>query len=268
VPASPGTAPRRLSRPAHLAVPPGGAGGHAQLSDDGNRRRMLGMNMCDERTPRHAREATRPAADSARGAPRASPDAHPCTAEDSRRRAARPSRPGGASKDYIPHHEPFQYFPSTANPQHLAPTSISKIGRTDQANHQYDLADFWAGADTGNLPAVSFLKAAAYQDGHAGYSDPLDEQHFLVQTINRLEKLPNWKSTAVVIAYDDSDGWYDHQMGPIVSHSSDPANDALAGAGRAALRLPVPTRTGAAMGRGCRCWWSRPTPSRTMSTAQ
>jgi len=56
---------------------------------------------------------------------------------------------------------------------------------------------------------VSFLKAAAYQDGHAGYSDPLDEQHFLVDTINHLERLPSWKSTAVVIAYDDSDGWYD-----------------------------------------------------------
>ncbi len=26
------------------------------------------------------------------------------------------------------------------------------------------------------MPAVSFLKAPAYQDGHAGYSDPLDEQ--------------------------------------------------------------------------------------------
>ena len=55
------------------------------------------------------------------------------------------------------------------------------IGHTDQANHQYDLTDFDAALDAGNLPAVSFLKAAAYQDGHAGYSDPLDEQHFLVE---------------------------------------------------------------------------------------
>ena len=36
----------------------------------------------------------------------------------------------------------------------------------------------------GNLPAVSYLKAPAYQDGHAGNSDPLDEQTFLVNTIN------------------------------------------------------------------------------------
>jgi phospholipase C len=138
---------------------------------------------------------------------------------------------GGASQlDYNPHHEPFQYFASTANPKHLPPTSIADIGHQDQANHQYDLKDFWSAADHGNLPAVSYLKAADYQDGHAGYSDPLDEQRFLAQTINHLEQLPSWTSTAVVIAYDDSDGWYDHQMGPIATQSQT-ALDALTGTG-------------------------------------
>jgi len=80
------------------------------------------------------------------------------------------------------------------------------------------------------LPAVSYLKAAGYQDGHAGYSDPLDEQTFLVETINHLEQLPSWNSTAVVIAYDDSDGWYDHVLGPILSQSND-TNDALSAPG-------------------------------------
>jgi len=129
---------------------------------------------------------------------------------------------GATITDYIPHHEPFQYYTSTANPHHLPPSSVSKIGQTDQANHQYDLQDFWDAVQAGNMPAVSFLKAAAYQDGHAGYSDPLDEQTFLVNTINRLEKLPTWRNTAVIIAYDDSDGWYDHVMGPIVSQSNTP----------------------------------------------
>ncbi|MGI8550475.1 MAG: phospholipase C, partial [Dehalococcoidia bacterium] len=122
--------------------------------------------------------------------------------------------------DYIPHHEPFQYYASTANPEHLPPSSVAMVGKTDQANHQYDLSWFWQAAQSGNLPAVSFLKAPAYQDGHAGYSDPLDEQVFLANTINQLQKLPSWSSTAVVIAYDDSDGWYDHAMPPIVSQSN------------------------------------------------
>jgi phospholipase C len=145
---------------------------------------------------------------------------------------------GGASQlDYNPHHEPFQYYASTANPQHLPPTSIAMIGKQDQANHQYDLKDFFAAADHGNLPAVSYLKAADYQDGHAGYSDPLDEQKWLASTINHLEKLPSWSSTAVVIAYDDSDGWYDHQMGPIVTQSQSPTIDALTGAGTCGTNL-------------------------------
>jgi phospholipase C len=134
---------------------------------------------------------------------------------------------GSSTADYIAHHEPFQYYASTSNPKHLPPSSVAMVGKTDQANHQYDLTDFWAAADSGHLPSVSFLKAPGYQDGHAGYSDPIDEQAFLVQTINKLEKLPTWKNTAVVISYDDSDGWYDHQMGPIVNQSTDPANDAL-----------------------------------------
>jgi phospholipase C len=111
----------------------------------------------------------------------------------------------------------------------LPPSSVANIGSTDQANHQYDLTDFWAAVYAGNMPSVSFLKAPAYQDGHAGYSDPLDEQEFLVNTINQLEQTPYWHNTAVIIAYDDSDGWYDHVMSPIVNQSQDASFDVLAG---------------------------------------
>jgi phospholipase C len=75
------------------------------------------------------------------------------------------------------------------------------------------------------MPAVSFVKAAEYQDGHAGYSDPLDEQHFLVNTVNQIEESKFWKSTAIVITYDDSDGWYDHQASKIVNGSHNPTLD-------------------------------------------
>lgn len=118
---------------------------------------------------------------------------------------------GGASVvDYSPHHNPFSYYRSTANPHHVAPKNVNEIGHDGQANHNYDLSDFTAVAKAGKLPAVSFLKAGAYQDGHAGYSDPTDEQHFLVNEINTIQSSPQWKSTAIIVAYDDSDGWYDH----------------------------------------------------------
>jgi len=131
---------------------------------------------------------------------------------------------GATVTDYIPHHDPFQYYKSTSNPKHLPPSSEAAIGRTDQANHQYDLSLFYETLKAGNLPAVSFLKAAAYQDGHAGYSNPIDEQTFLVHTINQIELSKYWRSTAIIITYDDSDGWYDHQVMPIVNGSNTSAD--------------------------------------------
>src|ERR1700742_4712343 len=94
--------------------------------------------------------------------------------------------------DYIPHHQPFQYYPSTANPNHTRPTPTAMIGYTDAANHQYDLQDFYTAVQAGNYPAVSFLKAIGIQDGHAGYSDPLDEQTFVVNVINFLQQQKDW----------------------------------------------------------------------------
>ena len=150
-----------------------------------------------------------------------------------------PGTPAFTSVDYIPHHAWFQYYASTHNPTHARPSSVAAIGHSliphtntpEPANHNYDTHDFFDALKAHNLPAVSFLKAPAFQDGHAGYSDPLDEQHFLVQVINTLQKSPEWSDTAVIILYDDSDGWYDHQMPPVVNASTNPDVDTLNGVG-------------------------------------
>jgi len=154
---------------------------------------------------------------------------------------------GGPTKDYIPHHAFFQYWSSTANPTHARPSSVKAIGTANDggANHQYDINDFFAALAVHNLPAVSFLKAIAAEDGHAGYSDPLLEQPFLVKTVNAVMGSPFWRNTAIVIMYDDSDGWYDHQMSPIVNSSafaspSDPSDsDQLNGPGKCGNGLPL-----------------------------
>jgi phospholipase C len=150
----------------------------------------------------------------------------------------------GFKNDYIAHHEPFQYYASTANPHHLAPASLASIGtdtqhfvggvpQFDTANHNYDTSDFdslVAAITAGTLPAsalpaVTYLKAPGYEDGHAAYSDPADEQQFLVREINALEKTPDWSSTAVIISYDDSDGWYDHVYSGVTNGSLSPADN-------------------------------------------
>jgi phospholipase C len=158
---------------------------------------------------------------------------------------------GAATADYIPHHAWFQYYKSTANPTHARPSSVHAIGHTyaadhktlDPANHAYDLEDFYAAVRAGHLPAVSYIKMPAYQDGHAGYSDPLDEQAGNVELINFLQKQPEWRETAVIITYDDSDGWYDHQYLAPKSASYDPTADQVNGPGQCGLgatKQPAP----------------------------
>jgi phospholipase C len=157
----------------------------------------------------------------------------------------------GTQGDYIPHHIWFQYFDSTANPSHARPASVQSIGLTnsaggntkDPANHAYDLDDFFAAVGQGNYPAVSFIKLLAVQDGHPSNSSPLDEQTGVVQVINFLQAQGEWESTAVIIAYDDSDGWYDHQISPITQGSFS-SSDALNGPGNCGILGVTPEPNG------------------------
>ena len=131
--------------------------------------------------------------------------------------------------NYNSHYDPFMYYQSTSNPHHLPPVSPDMIGQTDQANHNYGLTDFWTSAVYGTLPAVSFIKFESANTGHPADGPVMNEQRYLVDTINALQELPDWNSMAVFITYDDSDGWYDHVMPPIVNQSNDPAQDSLLG---------------------------------------
>jgi len=71
------------------------------------------------------------------------------------------------------------------------------------------------------------------------------EQSFLVNTINSIVSSPFWKSTAIIVLYDDSDGWYDHQMSPIVNPSavlqaaSSSNSDELNGPGKCGNGVPL-----------------------------
>jgi phospholipase C len=171
---------------------------------------------------------------------------------------------GSVKQDYIGHHEPFQYFASTQNLTHLPPSSPAMVGLTDQAKHQYDLSALFTinsvsgptsrtyditGFQPGvQLPAVTFLKAPGFMDGHAQYSDPLLEQHFIVQVVNTVMTSKYWKNTAIVVLYDDSDGWYDHVYPPLVNASAlgalPSSSDALTGTGQCGVPL-----AGAVLGR-------------------
>lgn len=155
---------------------------------------------------------------------------------------------GNDVADYIPHHAWFQYYASTANPKHDRLSSLTAVGYSlehdgstrDPANHNYDLSDFYDAVKAGNFPSVSYIKLPAYQDGHAAYSDPLDEQEGTVALINFLEQQADWKNTAVVITWDDSDGWYDHVFAKVTSPSFDAEADQVDGPGKCGTGTALP----------------------------
>jgi len=178
----------------------------------------------------------------------------------------------GFKDDYIAHHSPFNYYPSTANPHHVTvPTDaggndtsagLAAIGTDTQTytagkpnfdtpNHNYDTSDFdqlvsaigHGQLPASALPAVSFIKAPGYQDGHAAYSNPIDEQNFITQKINALQQTPDWANTAVVINYDDSDGWYDHVYSGVHNPSTSVA-DQLTGPGMCGTGTPLAGQNG------------------------
>ncbi len=114
----------------------------------------------------------------------------------------------------------------------------------DAANHQYDTHDFFDAVSAGNFPSVSFMKAPGYQDGHSGYSDPLDEQTFVVDTINFLMSLlsgrtPPWSLTGMT------------RTGGMTTRWARSLNQSQTSAGR-------PYRPGAVRQRLLRLWLASP----------
>ena len=243
---------RLVASTGHWYYIPDGAGGYALVSDvdpaydvcsnKANQVRMLGRNVGELLTAQGVTWGGFMG-----GFDLARTDANGSTGC---RRSTYSTVVGQTVRDYIPHHNWFQYFRSTANPTHARPASLRAVGytfdangRRDPANHEYGLRDFYAAVRAGNFPAVSFLKAIGYQDGHAGYSDPLDEQAWIVKVVNFLEHRPGWRSTAVIITWDDSDGWYDHAFATPTNPSYDKTADRLDGPGVCGRGVP---RTGIA----------------------
>ena len=162
----------------------------------------------------------------------------------------------GYKDDYIPHHEPFQFYASTANPHHLTiPTDAQRPGHARRpAGDRHDTQTLrerrrrsstrpttsttratstssWrrsaahraaaVGAAGGQLPQGARLRGRPRRPTR---TRPTSRQ-FVTDEINALEQTPDWRSTAVIINYDDSDGWYDHVYSGVTNPSLSPADN-------------------------------------------
>ncbi len=96
---------------------------------------------------------------------------------------------------------PLPYFDTVKNDHELA--NIQPI--------RHLLAD----ARTGTLPAVSWVVPSGPVSEHPTASIAKG-QAFVTSIVNALMKSPNWKDTAIFIAWDDWGGFYDHVAPPNV----------------------------------------------------
>ena len=111
------------------------------------------------------------------------------------------------------HHQPFNYYDKYAS----KPDGSGQETNQERITHLKDEADFLAAAKSGQLPAVSFVKPLGPENEHPGYTGVSQGDAHLVDLVKALQASPDWKSTAVVITYDEFGGAWDH-----VSPPSDP----------------------------------------------
>jgi phospholipase C len=73
-----------------------------------------------------------------------------------------------------------------------------------------DLDSFYSDLASNNLPAVSFIKPDTLLDAHPGTSTPPLLEAFLMKLISSVQSNQKiWKSTAILITFDESGGEYD-----------------------------------------------------------
>ncbi|HXH64091.1 MAG TPA: acid phosphatase [Mariprofundaceae bacterium] len=102
------------------------------------------------------------------------------------------------------HHQPFAYFADLAD------------GTAAKAEHLKDEKDFMAAIKQGTLPAVAFVKPLGPDNEHPGYAALTRGQRHVAAIVDAIRHSPLWKSTAIIITYDEHGGRWDHVAPPIV----------------------------------------------------
>jgi phospholipase C len=97
----------------------------------------------------------------------------------------------------------FQYSRKimTENDQHGFPLKNHLV--------DYDDTTFFADVANGTLPAVSSVKPDILLDSHPGTSTPPLFEAFVKKIVDAVQACPLWQSTAILITFDESGGYYD-----------------------------------------------------------
>ncbi|MBD8257375.1 acid phosphatase [Pseudomonas fluorescens] len=109
------------------------------------------------------------------------------------------------------HHQPFNYF-KQQGPQN--PAERAKRLRDGGLGDESSTNRFFADAQAGKLPAVSFYKPQGNLNMHAGYADVASGDRHIARALKVLQESPQWKNMVVVVTVDENGGWWDHVAPP------------------------------------------------------
>lgn len=109
------------------------------------------------------------------------------------------------------HHQPFNYF-KQQGPENRAERDkrLRDGGLGDESNTNR----FFADAEAGKLPAVTFYKPQGNLNMHAGYADVASGDRHIARALKVLQESPQWKNMVVVVTVDENGGWWDHVAPP------------------------------------------------------
>jgi phospholipase C len=95
---------------------------------------------------------------------------------------------------------------------------FSTVRQDKQLGNIHPIAKFYAAARKGTLPAVSWVTPTDAVSEHPPESIGVGE-NYVTGLINTIMAGPDWKSTAIFLAWDDWGGFYDHVKPPQVDQN-------------------------------------------------
>jgi phospholipase C len=119
---------------------------------------------------------------------------------------------------YIVHHNGPQYFGYLGD-------------NTQEQGNMHGLSQFYNDVTGALTPGVYYIRGGYYNnlsqtpldpnatvrqdftgnDDHGSYSDSQISESMVAQTVNAIASSPYWSQSAIIITYDESDGFFDHQ---------------------------------------------------------
>jgi len=108
----------------------------------------------------------------------------------------------GSCDHYVPQENPFQYFRSTANSANVV---------------NFTMSAFKSQLASGSLPAVMWVQPSPAHSMHPGSGNIADGIEWMDDLVQAVKGSQSWSSTAILVLWDESGGWYDHVPPPQLS---------------------------------------------------